>query len=424
MEITDDEKQFESPITLPENENFFVIVGANNSGKTTLLRSITKTKFASSYMVSVNRTVLRGEGAIDKIYQGNYIGFLEDARRHSDDNTEKRTQALQDFFGLNDDERKPIIEWYNSHFPSPIYEERENPSNSASSMLLKVDNNSITKQGSGMRSTLEIFIKLFDPYVRVLCIDEPELGLEPRLQKYLFLAIKGKASQTKKIFIATHSHHFLDYEDESNNFVCTRNSNGLISVKPSGDIKQIIFRLLGNTLSSLLLPENIIVLEGSSDTTYLNKCLLLLNKKGYASHSSGSDTNISYAVNSITQFLKFNKGNLSVYKDKIYVIADQQMKDINIREWKKLLPNELRQLKVLPQNGIEYFYPERILQQIFNTHLSRRDIIEGFLKSSPNAFNGFRLTKVQLAQKVSEVIDAGDLTDTKNDLFEFLKSLP
>ncbi|HCW05779.1 MAG TPA: hypothetical protein DGG95_00235 [Cytophagales bacterium] len=424
MNIEDKENQFEiSPIVVSDQKNFFVIVGANNSGKSTFLRCVQSTKFASSYMVNVNRTVLKGEGAIDKVYQGNYIPFVEESRRFTTDNSEKRTQALQDFFGLNDSDRQPIIEWYNKYFPNPIYEERENPENSASPMLLKVGGDSITKQGSGMRSTLEIFIKLFDPAIGVLCIDEPELGLEPLLQKHLFKAIKDKASATKKIFIATHSHHFLDYEDESNNFICYRNSREKINIKPADDIKQIIFRLLGNTLSSMLLPEHIIVLEGTSDTTYLNKCLLILSKKGYSIHNSGSDTNIRYAVNSITQFLKFNKENLSVYRNKIYVIADKQMNDINIREWKKLLSND-SQLKVLPKNGIEYFYPERILQEIFNSQESREKIIDAFLKANPNAFNEVRITKVQLAQRVSEIIQTSDLDDTTNELFNFLKNLP
>jgi ABC-type cobalamin/Fe3+-siderophores transport system ATPase subunit len=59
MIIEDKEKQFENGnIELPEDKNFFVIVGANNSGKSTFLRSIIKTdRKEKSYLVTVNRNI-------------------------------------------------------------------------------------------------------------------------------------------------------------------------------------------------------------------------------------------------------------------------------------------------------------------------------------------------------------------------------
>lgn len=289
-------------------------------------------------------------------------------------------------------------------------------------MFLKINGHSITKQGSGMRSTLEIFIKLFDPKIKVLCIDEPELGLEPYLQKYLFQAIKDKVSADKKIFLSTHSHHFLDYDEVGNNYVCKRNSGGKISTEQVDDLKPVIFRLLGNTLSSLLLPENIIVLEGVSDTTILNKCLKLLNKPNYAIHNSGGDGSISYAVGAITQFLRFNNATNSIYINNVYVIADQA-KDLFIREWQRLLPEPTRQLKVLPLNGIEHFYPERILQALFATTEPRNIIVQNYLAANPNEYSSVRLTKIQLAQKVAKNLTLDDLNDDNNELFVFLKTL-
>ncbi len=422
MEIQDIENQFDTNINLPNNKNFFIIVGGNNSGKSTFLRSVYKGHKLDAYMVNVNRTVLDGEGSLDKNYSRNIPSFQNQTQNNSDDNWKKPFQTLQDFFNLKDVERKPILEWYNNYFPSRIYEEREDPSNSASAMFLKVDGYPITKQGSGIRATLEIFIKLFDPKVKILCIDEPEIGLEPYLQKYLFQAIKDKTSAEKKVFLATHSHHFLDYDSIDNNYVCQRNSEGKIMLEDVKDLKAVIFRLLGNTLSSLLLPENIIVLEGASDTTILCKCLKLLDKNNYAIHAADADGNIKYAVNAITQFLEFNDKNNSIYKNNIYVIADQA-KDILLRQWRSLLPDSNRQLKVLPSNGIEYFYPERILKNIFSTSDSRETIIQEYLKANKNVYNGVQLSKVELAKRVSEQLIVSDLDDTKNELFVFLKTL-
>ena len=303
MEISVADNQFKTySITLPKERNFFVFVGENNSGKSTLLRAIVRGIGSNSaYSVTVNRTVLTGEGTMQEGYQKIQPSLKNKMANEKDDNTQRDTQPLQDFFNLKNADRKPIIEWYNRYFPhqNQISEKRKYPENDASAMLLEMNGFSITKQGSGARATLEIFIKLFDPKVKVLCIDEPELGLEPNLQKHLFKALKDKASPEKKIILATHSHHFLDTEDISANYTCQRDSEGKISISLVQNLKTVIFKLLGNNLSSFLFPEYILVLEGASDTIFLDRCLSLLSKNGFAVHSSDGNGNISYAVNSV-----------------------------------------------------------------------------------------------------------------------------
>jgi len=425
MIIEDKENQFaNNQITLPEEQNFFVVVGANNSGKSTLLRSIIKTtRKENSYLVTVNRTVLTGEGSIREDYKKNFTSYTNEVLSQADDNTRPKMQPLQDFFNLKDIERKPILDWYNKYFPNRIIEEREDPENSASSMLLKVGAHSITKQGSGMRATLEIFIKLLDPSIKILCIDDPEVGLEPYLQKYLFQAIKDKASSDKKIIIATHSHHFLDIENEESNYVCFRNSEDKIDIKRPDDLKSVIFRLLGNTLSSFLLPEKTLIFEGQSDVTFLNQCLKHLDKKQYGIHNAGGNGNVNYAINSITNFLKFNEKNIPVYKDNTFVIVDDPIKDTLVREWKKLLGSEER-LLVLNKDAIEYYYPEHILQEIFSTTESKDTIVKQYLHNDPNGYHGVLLTKTKLAKQVSDKLVFNDLDDLTNELFVFLKKLP
>ncbi len=425
MEIIGKEYQFKENISLPDDKNLFVFVGANNSGKSTILREIIKDlPTGSGYRVDVNRTIVEGEGSQNKGYYDSVPSYFQNLQRQTDDNTRKNFQILQDYFGLKNNEREPILEWYNKYFPNHIYEEREDEENNASPMYLKINGFSITKQGSGMRATLEIFIKLLDPKIKILCIDEPELGLEPQLQKYLFQAIKDKASPEKKIFIATHSHHFLDYDVLDNNYISQRDENNKIFLTPATDLKSIVFRLLGNTLSSFLLPEKVLILEGPSDTNFLNRVLALANKKDYSIHNSGGSGSTSYAVNSITQFLKFNDGNMSVYKDKTYVIIDKptSLKDTLKREWINLLTDE-KQICVLSENGIEYYYPERILQKVFNTQNSRADIVKGYLGVKDNEFNGIKKSKTELSNLVASELMEDDLKDVSNQLFTFVNSL-
>ena len=424
MQIADKEAQFHTdPIVLPDS-NFFVVVGGNNSGKSTLLRTIIKNQGKElSYLVNVNRTVLTGEGSTRKDYQNSYPSIIQRVMNQVDDNYQRATEPLQDFFNLKDKDRQPIIEWYNKYFPNPIIEEREDPENKASAMFLKINGFPITTQGSGVRATLEIFIKLFDPNIKILCIDEPELGLEPYLQKYLFSALKEKSSLDKNIILATHSHHFLDLENMDNNYICQRNSDNKIYLTKVDDFKPVIFRLLGNTLSSFLLPEKVLVLEGSSDTTFINKCLTLLLKKGFAVHNSGGNGNINYAVNSITQFLTFHKNELPVYNNNVFVLADKPIKNTVVRQWEILLGDKTR-LKVLTKDAIEHYYPEHILQDIFNTKEGREKIATEYLKNNPNGFNGKQVPKTILAKLLTEKITLADLDDTSNELFVFLKTLP
>ena len=66
----------------------------------------------------------------------------------------------------------------------------------------------VAVQGSGLRGALPILAALTNPDVDVVLIDEPELSLEPRLQKVL-RDVLIDASEQKVIIVATHSHLFV-----------------------------------------------------------------------------------------------------------------------------------------------------------------------------------------------------------------------
>ena len=104
------------------------------------------------------------------------------------------------------------------------------------------------------------------------------------------------------------------------------------------------------------------------------------------------------------------------------MIADKPTGDIIIREWKKLLGDESK-IKSLSKNGIEYYYPERIVQAIFGSNKSIDTIIKSYLVKDPNEFNGIKLTKTELATKVASDLTEKDLSDKDNELFNFLRNL-
>ncbi len=79
---------------------------------------------------------------------------------------------------------------------------------------------------------------------------------------------------------------------------------------------------------------------------------------------------------------------------------------------------------VLPKNGIEYFYPQRILQSVFDTADSLDQIVDAYLASNPNGYNGKDISKTQLAKVIAEELTVADVDAGGNELFDFLRTLP
>lgn len=79
---------------------------------------------------------------------------------------------------------------------------------------------------------------------------------------------------------------------------------------------------------------------------------------------------------------------------------------------------------MLNEDAIEYFYPEHILQEIFNSNKPKQTIVSEYLRNKPNGFNDKTIPKTNLAKTVVEKLDITDLDDPENELFVFIKSLP
>jgi hypothetical protein len=154
----------------------------------------------------------------------------------------------------------------------------------------------------------------------------------------------------------------------------------------------------------------------------------LLGKNSYAVFDAGSDSKLKPAAEGISEYLKFVSDLAPVYKDKMWIISDiqRQNRDTRIREWRVAL-DDISGVKgrvcELSKNGIEYYYPENILQHIFNSTDTREQIIDGYLGSNPNSYNGLQITKKQLSAKVVDRLSASDLI-AGNEIVDFINMLP
>src|SRR5438309_8554488 len=91
-------------------------------------------------------------------------------------------------------------------------------------------NVSVIFQGSGLRSIFSILAALTDDNIKLLLIDEPELGLEARNQK-LLRDLLVETSKSKQIIVSTHSHLFLNRQTYQSNYI-VRRENDEMSLTP------------------------------------------------------------------------------------------------------------------------------------------------------------------------------------------------
>jgi energy-coupling factor transporter ATP-binding protein EcfA2 len=134
-------------------------------------------------------------------------------------------------------------------------------------------------QGSGIRGALPILAALTNPDVQAILIDEPELSLEPRLQKVL-RDLLIEESERKVIVVATHSHLFVRRDEIEANQRITRDvEKNEVTVKTLTEPRElydVVFQLLGSSTEDLFFPANYLIVEGASDQVIVAKVLQLL----------------------------------------------------------------------------------------------------------------------------------------------------
>ncbi len=224
------------------------------------------------------------------------------------------------------------------------------------------DNVSVMFQGSGLRSIFGILAALTDDTVRLILIDEPELGLEARYQK-LLRDLLVEASKEKQIIVSTHSHLFLNRQKYHSNYTVKR-KNGEMTLAPvssEADLYNITFKLLGSSAEDLFFPNNFLIVEGATDQIIANRIMELKDidkTKIKVVSASGIDNveNILNAVyNSVLPFVVSD----SPYKDRIVALIDQPNTQ-GQQTYEKLQSVLADRLFELSAPSLEEFFPEEL----------------------------------------------------------------
>jgi AAA domain, putative AbiEii toxin, Type IV TA system len=218
----------------------------------------------------------------------------------------------------------------------------------------------LSLQGSGLRSSLPILAAITNPDVRVILIDQPESSLEPRLQKTL-RDILIKASETKIIVVATHSHLLVRRDLVQANQVVGQPASGQTSVRTLDDDEELydlVFNLLGNSTEDLLFPGNYLVVEGSSDQQIVVRVLELLGapQTKVKVLTAGGIDGVQGTVESVRRALVPVVVNDSPYAKRVVALIDKP-DDPSKQNRLKHLGNRLF---VLDQPSIEEYLPEAL----------------------------------------------------------------
>lgn len=430
-----------------------VLFGKNNSGKTSVLVGacnafINKNHFMMDYL-GLNR--IHAESAykyeledIDKYQRDEH---QRENRKRRSENSVGQNQSFDwlEELALQDPQtRENIVAWMNEHFETWSFEEIKK-GRYTSGLQVKVNNVSPLEQGTGAKSVLPIIIQLFNPHVTLLAIDEPELGLEPRMQKIVFQAIKEASQGTngfplKRVLLATHSHLFLDRKDILNNFSIQK-VDSVVSInqlKETEELHTATYLLLGSNPTDLFFPSNVIIVEGRSDRIFLNaifqlgKSAGLFKSENLAFHFLDGYDKLKDGAEAIAQMLK-TQSYVPVYRDRICGLFDQPHRKGKLIQQARALFNDNKKERFieLEKPAIEFYYPVASVNKAFNVSLTNEEyglvvheFLNGFKKNPPftGNFLGKRLSKVMLAEKVIQHLDSKQLSTIDTTILSILKT--
>lgn len=436
MPITDrDFKGVPKGLVLPDDKSYLVLVGPNNSRKSSILQSLNQNNSlkATSDYVSPRRFDVQNFVDITRNLDTVVKNQKNDRKQEPGDWSElPAPNPAQELITLSDIDRARVIDWHNLYF-GKLSVHRSRTDNQFSSPEITIDGKPMAQQGSGSRAVLSLLTRLFDPAVRLLLIDEPEIGLEPLTQRQLYLLLIAVAEGVegipqKQIIIASHSHLFLNRLDPSANIIVSRDSTGLVSIKQvisKDELGSVIFRLLGNSPSDLFFPKNILIVEGPSDAIFFRKLFSLRNQPEIVCHFADGDSKVAQALPAIDQMLK-TTSYISLYRNRICVAVDKLKADRSrLEEWRKFLGDTERVIE-LTQNGIEHYYPIDLLSIVSGLPEAEvQNALDAYLKSINDGikdppFGKFKGGKRYLAESVSEKITKSHMSALNKEIIDVL----
>lgn len=285
------------------------------------------------------------------------------------------------------------------------------------------------KTGTGVHEIILIGLKLFLLNEKSLvCIDEPELHLHPRVQRSFLNFISKETDHI--YFIATHSNSFLDFQIENKQIYRVFKDTDSIKIKICPDIQsqRSILEDLGVRASELLQTNGIIWVEGPSDRIYIKKWVQILNPNlieglhfNFQYYGGRLLNHYSIENSEFNEFLNI----LTVNNNAVIVMDSDCLKPHTIEDLNK---TKQRIIKECGSNNIEYwvtsgreienYISNEILEKICGEPIKRDKFIK--IKTYCKKFNPD--DKIAFARDAIDLMSESEIEDNF-DLKEKIQSI-
>lgn len=390
-----------------------VLSGPNNSGKSLVLKHLKRNLGLSAYMM----------GAVRFYHVYHFQSGLRDPAQVQQFETQFLQQFAQPTFnheanfldlqavvtGLTDVQRGKLFELCGELLGNKFTLKKVEEDNELSIRYIDMDGQNLSVGSTGARLLITMLGICMDGRFTSLLIDEPELGLSPRVQQALARVFeepdlrREHFPHLEHVYLATHSHLFLARAEIQDNFVVAKEGDRitLSQVRSPSEFHKLQFNLLGNSLESLFLPAAIVIVEGKTDRRYLERVLQLkLPTKRLT--AVGAEGNVKRKVNELRSLLG---GSLdtSPFRDRLFVVLDSVhqaglVEDLvsmgvppgNVIEWSR--------------NGIEFLYPSELMARTFACGPERVDELE--IADDVVRLNGVSRTKAALCEEIVGQLDS------------------
>jgi len=226
--------------------------------------------------------------------------------------------------------------------------------------------------GGGDQSVLGLVWETFEAN-SIICIEEPENHLHPKLQRLLLKYLQELSTKTQ-VMISTHSPIFASQPDINNVFLVTKDAEGATRIERINETN--VYRIieeLGVKPSDILDFNTIVFVEGKYDVAIFEgfKLILLKGKENIGFIDSGGWTNMQYFANAKTLRSLRPERNIFVIfdgdTDKHKKIKERLLNELNLKEENIITLSE-------PQIEAYLLVPSVIRRAFPNIKLSESDI--------------------------------------------------
>lgn len=395
-----------SLVSLLQSKQYVVLSGANNAGKSLLLKQIKKHLGVNSYFMATNRFYHLHEIGSQLKEPNFYMNFENMFQNQLND---KRTNQEQNYYDLGriiaslGNKKRDLLfslcgQLVGNRFSLKSFEE----DNDLSMKYIDMDGQNLSVASTGTRLLITMLGICMDENFSMVLIDEPELGLGPRIQTLLAAFFRDDEERKKhfphlkSIIVASHSQFFLDRENLGNNYIISKSEN-LITAKQVSDFQEfqrLQFNFLGNALEALFLPSAFVLVEGDTDKKFLSA--VFKNKwpdnKVMVINTNGDPKKSAHGLRQVLGDLR-----KCPYNSRIFVVLDSVHNKSDVVALQEM-GIRAESICIWRGNGIEYVYPNSILSKIYGAPISNAEDLKvdnDFVK-----LNGLSKKKGELCEEV------------------------